>query len=144
MNSEALLALPELQRLSGQRVLIVRGVGGRGWLRKVLTERGASVDYLEVYRRERSGTLPEQVIADIDSGGFDYITASSGETVENIVSLVDSDSHPQLLEVPVVVPGERVAAIARRCGFTRIIQATNAGDDAMIGAIVTASNSIGQ
>ncbi len=113
-------------------------------MRKVLTERGASVDYLEVYRREQSAALPEQVIAAIDGGGIDYITASSGETVEHIVGLVDANYHPRLLEVALVVPGGRVAAVARHCGFTRIIQATNAGDDAMIEAMVTASNLIGQ
>ena len=142
MNSEALLELPALQALAGQRVLIVRGVGGRGWLAQVLTARGASVDYLEVYRREKSDTLPEQVSAGIVNGTIDFITASSGETVENIVELVDDDLHPRLLGVKIVVPGARVAAIARRCGFCRIIEATNAGDDAVIASMVTVTNQL--
>jgi uroporphyrinogen-III synthase len=140
MNSEELVQLPALQVLNGQRVLIVRGVGGRGWLARVLTARGASVDYLEAYRREKSDTLPKEVNCHIDSGTIDFITASSGETVENIVKLVDHSLHPRLLGVSIVVPGERVADIARRCGFTHILLANNAGDDAMIESMLTATN----
>jgi uroporphyrinogen-III synthase len=140
MNSEELVQLPAFQVLNGQRVLIVRGVGGRGWLAQVLTARGASVDYLEAYRREKSDTLPTEVNSHIDTGTIDFITASSGETVENIVKLVDHSLHPQLLGVTIVVPGERVAGIARRCGFTHILLAANAGDDAMIESMVTATN----
>ncbi len=94
-----LVQLPALQVLNGQRVLIVRGVGGRGWLAQVLTARGASVDYLEAYRREKSDTLLTEVNSHIDTGTIDFITASSGETVENIVKLVDHSLHPQLLGV---------------------------------------------
>jgi uroporphyrinogen-III synthase len=54
-SSEALLALPELDRdtLAGSRVLIVRGEGGRGLLGCTLSQRGARVTYAEVYRRAR-------------------------------------------------------------------------------------------
>jgi len=50
-NSEALLAMPELAQVNGQRFLIIRGQGGREELANVLRSRGASVDYLDVYKR---------------------------------------------------------------------------------------------
>ena len=51
-DSEALLAMPQLAHMAGQRVLIVRGTGGRELLSEVLTARGAQVQYAEVYTRE--------------------------------------------------------------------------------------------
>src|SRR5690606_17336275 len=50
-NSEALLALPELQHIDGMKALIVRGSGGRELIAETLRGRGASVDYAELYLR---------------------------------------------------------------------------------------------
>lgn len=50
-NSEAVLALPCLARLDGKRVLVFRGDGGRELFAGALRDRGASVDYIQVYRR---------------------------------------------------------------------------------------------
>lgn len=51
-NSDALLRLPELQKVAGQRWLLVRGRGGRELVADTLRARGAEVTYLEVYQRK--------------------------------------------------------------------------------------------
>jgi uroporphyrinogen-III synthase len=53
-DSEALLQLPRCARrcTPDARVLILRGEGGRELLAERLREQGASVDYLELYRRD--------------------------------------------------------------------------------------------
>jgi uroporphyrinogen-III synthase len=58
LDSEALLAMPELQAIKGQDILIVRGQGGREELADALRSWGANVEYWEVYKR---------VIPDIDN-----------------------------------------------------------------------------
>ena len=143
MNSEGLVALPELQSVLGDKVLIVRGIGGREWLAQALVARGAEVDYLETYQRLKSGTLPEEVGRRIAAGAIDFILAASGETVTIIVELVDASLRRALMDIAIVVPGQRVADIARRAGFKRVIMAANAGDDAMIGAILGATQQQG-
>ena len=47
-NSEALLALPELRDMTGRRVVIFRGNGGRDTLRDSLLERGAGALWLQL------------------------------------------------------------------------------------------------
>ncbi len=53
-NSESLLDVDILSanEISGKKVIIFRGEGGREYLATTLRERGAQVDYAEVYRRD--------------------------------------------------------------------------------------------
>ena len=67
-DSEALLELPALREAIARpdpRVLIMRGEGGRELLAERLRELGASVEYLELYRRELPhyppAALPERI-----------------------------------------------------------------------------------
>ncbi|WP_296815495.1 uroporphyrinogen-III synthase [Thiobacillus sp.] len=50
-DSEAVLALPQLQAVAGRQVVIVRGVGGRALMADTLRARGADVHFMECYRR---------------------------------------------------------------------------------------------
>src|SRR5690606_34287481 len=80
MDSEALLALPALQSVAGQRVLIVRGEGGRSRLASTLAARGAHVDIAESYRR----LCPHHDAGSVQlafSPPLDAIVVNSGETL---------------------------------------------------------------
>ena len=135
MTSEGLLALPGLQEVDGDRVVIVKGEGGRTRLMDSLQQRGARVDDLEVYRRVCPDYGPGELQAIIAGGGVQYILISSGEGSDNMVSLLDSSAMAALQGCTFVVPGERIAAAARQAGFSQLVVASNATDDAMLAAL---------
>jgi uroporphyrinogen-III synthase len=132
-DSEALLRLEPLQHVSGKRILIIRGVGGRELLADTLCQRGARVDYAEVYRRE----APAQP-ADADwLDKTDIITLTSSEAVQNLVAMTPRAAREKLFAKPLVVVSERCAEQARQLGFHQAIHITpQAGDEAMVGTLI--------
>jgi len=138
MNSESLLALPELQATNDlQRVLIMRGEGGRETLADTLKQRGARVDYCELYRRimpDYPVGVMEQLLDKIQINCW---LASSAETLNNGLSLAGENYRQQLCQLPVIVPGERVASIARQAGCQSIVLSENASANAVLNALKT-------
>ena len=135
MTSEGLLARPELAEVAGERVLIVKGEGGRRQLRETLEQRGATVDELVVYRRGRPGYAAGELAQRV--ADCEYILVSSGEGLDNMVSLLGESALASLRGCALVVPGERVAQAARQRGFERVVVASGATDDAMLDALRT-------
>jgi uroporphyrinogen-III synthase len=140
MNSESLLAAPELQQVAEQRIVIFRGLGGRGQLAEILRARGARVDYCELYQRR----LPVEAathLAETCAGQLPHVVAlHSGESLDNYRQvLAQLAQHPaaeplvrSLRELPLLVPGARVAALAQAAGFERVYPAENATDSSML------------
>jgi uroporphyrinogen-III synthase len=115
-TSEALLALPSLQSLNNEKVLLARGEHGRELIRQTLEERGARVTALPLYRRFRP-YYPEEQINNIFRGFRpEVIIALSGETLNNLIA-TDPDNLDALHQALLVVPAERVADQARNAGF---------------------------
>lgn len=136
-DSEALLALPQLQDLRGQRVVIFRGEGGRELLADTLRGRGAHVDYAEVYRRvppaapDVAGLLRRW-----EGGEIQVVAVTSSEGLHSLCSLLPPPARPRLYCTPLVVVSERMLQLAQELGFTaRIVVAERAADDAIVAAI---------
>lgn len=135
MTSEGLLALPELQAISGERLLIIKGEGGRGALRAELARRGARVDELACYRRGCPGYAAGEVAARLAQWQIDVVLISSGEGLANLLALLSPAETSKFIGITLLVPSSRVAALAHRAGFRQVITAENASDDAMVRAL---------
>ncbi|WP_299597559.1 uroporphyrinogen-III synthase [uncultured Microbulbifer sp.] len=133
MDSEALLALPSLLQPQGERVILFRGQGGRPLIGSALEERGARVDYCELYQR----TLPGDATEQVRTYGHtpDAITVHSGETLDNLHRVIETSARDSLRHAVLICPSERVASHARALGFPRVHAAVNAGDGAMLAAL---------
>lgn len=133
MDSEALLALPALLAPRDERVLIFRGQGGRTLIGDTLRERGARVDYCELYRRLLPADAAEQLRTYPHTP--DAISVHSGETLENLHQCLRHSQRTELYAVPLICPSARVAAHAQELGFERAAAAANASDPAMLAAL---------
>lgn len=135
MSSEGLLSLASLRNVENQRVLIIKGKGGRHTLRTELLQRGALVDELACYRRGLPD-LPQGVLAArIAEWEIEVILLSSGEGLENLLLLISPAETTKLKPIGLIVPSERVAVMARDAGFDHIVIAENASDAAMLHAL---------
>lgn len=135
MDSEGLLARPELQQPRGDRVLIIKGQGGRTHLRDTLAQRGARVEQLQCYRRLGPELEPDEFGKLIAEQKLTAIMVSSGEGLENMLLLLDEAGRSLLYGIPLIAPGPRVAEKATKAGFTVVITASSATDEAMLTAL---------
>lgn len=118
-DSESLLACPELQAVAGHHVVIFRGVGGREHLRRSLEARGASVDYVECYRRVRPHTDPGELLATLRQGRIAAVHAMSAETVDNFLALAGPTASWSA--VALVVPHPAIARHPPAQAFGRVL-----------------------
>jgi uroporphyrinogen-III synthase len=135
MTSEGLLALPYLLNVEGQRILIIKGEGGRDALRSELFKRGALVDELACYSRSLPDLPTGYLSSRIEQWGIDVVLLSSGEGLANLLLLLSPLETTKFKPVSLIVPSERAADMARDMGFDRVITAENASDGAMLRAL---------
>lgn len=135
MSSEGLLALSPLQNVREERVLLVKGEGGRDTLKQELAGRGALVDELACYRRSAPALAPGELASRLARWDIDVIMISSGEGLANLQLLLSPAESSKLKDVSMIVPSSRVAAMARAAGFIHIVTADNASDAAMMRAV---------
>lgn len=135
MTSEGLLALPGLRNCSGERVLLVKGEGGREALARELTARGARVETLACYRRVPPSLAPGEFAAAVSRWNIGLIMLSSGEGLANMLALLSPAETSKLQDVWLLLPSARVAETAAAAGFRHCLVAGNASDQAMLRAL---------
>ncbi len=136
-DSEGLLAHPRLQNLKGQRVLIVRGVGGRELLDQVLEQRGATVTAGVVYERHR--VIPDAASLAavgqlLQANALHVITATSLEIATSLLTM--RAANPSLLESLMrlhwLVPSRRIATGVQALGLTAPLVVAESAEDQVL------------
>ena len=135
-NSEGLLATDSLQNVSNKRILIIRGNGGREHLKQTLQQRGASVDYLNVYQRVKPATNTTDLEQYLQNNQIAAIVITSAESLKNLLLLTPKKVTSHLLQVPLLLINKRLVAIAKEAGFNnQLLVTTEASDDSIIGTL---------
>lgn len=119
-DSEGLLAEAALRGVRGQDWAMIGAAGGRDLLPATLRRRGARVAEVEVYRRAvprwtrlhyaRLETAPRPLL----------VVVSSAQSLARIATALPAGLVLALRAGELVVSSERLAALAREHGFTRI------------------------
>ncbi|MGQ4277447.1 uroporphyrinogen-III synthase [Pseudidiomarina sp. E22-M8] len=131
-NSDALLALPELQQVDGQQWLLVRGHNGRELFADTLRARGAEVTYLEVYQRQPQ---PQNaaILADWRDK-VDTIMVSSAEQLGAFLAAVPHEAKAWLTHCTWVVASARLQQLLPVAISKRVAVADSAASFAMVEA----------
>lgn len=134
-NSEALLNDPALQSIEQQKILIVRGEGGREHLRQTLESRKARVHYAEVYQRQLPSERNSIDLSQLPATSTALLIYSV-ESVQNLWALCTAAEKQLLTNISVIAGSQRIAAAVSEYGFAKdSIIAENPSDGAMLTAL---------
>ena len=134
-NTECFLKLNATQSVEGKRILIFRGNGGREQLANVLRERGAKVEYAEVYRRSCPKQNTDTLKSRWQQQLLDIIVITSSEGLHNLYSMSKGD---WIKSVPLLLGSERMRETAANLGHIgKIIMAKNPSDEAVLSQLLT-------
>ncbi len=139
-DSEALLALPEMQAVHGQNIMLFRGLGGRELLADSLIARGAKVAFAESYQRinPQSNCLPIEQLW--QNKQLHAIVVTSSEAMRYLLQMAnqqEKSSSQWLKNCVICVNHARVAEPARALGL-QVKVADAPGDAAMLDLLIKA------
>lgn len=140
-DSEALLALPEMQNVNGKQIMIFRGVGGREVLADTLKARGARISFAECYRRinpQQDCTLLKTLWQHKQCHA---IVVTSSEAMRHLLEITDGGREDWIRNIPICVNHARIAEEAKKfavgcAGDQRTLYVAQApGDAAMLACL---------
>lgn len=134
-NTEGLLQHSSLQEMSGRRVFIIRAQSGRDTLRQVLTERGASVQYIQAYQRG----MPQEfnaapILEALSNKAIDVVLLTSYDVFQNLTQMLGERAKDLLQHTSLIVPSVRIADKICSTHPFGVRVAENASDEAMLAA----------
>ena len=128
-DSETLLALPEMQHVSGKTIAIFRGVGGRELMAETLKARGAHVYFAECYHRVNPQKNTALLNDQWQQNKLDAVIVTSSEAMRYLLQMAANETWLQ--HVTLCVNHERIAEVPRQLGL-KVLVAEAPGDEAML------------
>ncbi|KTC92552.1 uroporphyrinogen-III synthase [Fluoribacter dumoffii] len=119
-DSEHLLALKTFQQPEKQNVLLFKGEGGRELIEEQLTQKGANLVVLKVYKRVIPQINPQWVESLWRDDLVDIILLTSELSLHNIFKLFDKEAHNWLRNKKWLMISERLAQVAFSLGIKNI------------------------
>lgn len=135
-NSEGLLELPAMRDLQGKQILILRGNGGRDFFREQAQLRGATVHYVECYRRAPIAYNAEEQTDLCKRAGVQTIVATSLDIVQSLLDFVPEQEQPWLKNCTLVTVSQRIADFARRAGWQHVVISPKADNPHLLNTLL--------
>ncbi len=139
-DSEHLLDTPALQDVAGKNIRIIRSDDGRDLLANTLRERGATVDYLPVYRRLTRNYSPN-LLTGLEhrwrDGQVHCVIAMSVDSLHKLLEVLPIGCRELLANTPLVTPSVRVLQTASdRIPKAKISLAESPSTDDIVRALI--------
>ena len=135
-NSEGLLATDAMQEIANKRILIIRGNGGREYLKETLEQRGASVEYLTAYQRKKPTTSTTNLEQYLQNNQIAAIVITSIESLKNLVEMTPKTVISNLFNIPLLLINSRLTDAAKKIGFSnKLLIAKEACDDEIVSSL---------
>lgn len=131
-ETETLLATQPFLSVNAKKITIFRGNGGRDLLNKVLKQRGAVVQMVETYQRGLPTINMVEKRALWRHNPIHMIVTTSPESLHNLFILMGNDIPHGFKDIPLVVVGSRMLALAQKLGFKRPLLSMGADDASII------------
>jgi uroporphyrinogen-III synthase len=134
-----MLELSQLQQVKNKQVVILRGNGGRELIRSELIERGALVQYCEVYQRSALTFDGHCKVQDWQQRRVNRIVVTSAEQLSILNESVPRTDHGWLHRQQLLVPSIRIAEIASGMGFHDVKVTGSASNPDLLATILSLS-----
>ncbi|HIO96395.1 MAG TPA: uroporphyrinogen-III synthase [Leucothrix sp.] len=132
-NSEALLALPEMRNLgSGKKIAILRGEGGRDFLKEQLELQGCNVDYINLYKRSCPQKNLEVLKEYHKNKQLDIILLTSGTSAAHLFLMKDKYGNNDWLNDTCLLAGSnriKQQVLSRTSHRGELLSSSNPSDE---------------
>ncbi|PIP81190.1 MAG: hypothetical protein COW84_01210 [Gammaproteobacteria bacterium CG22_combo_CG10-13_8_21_14_all_40_8] len=128
-DSEGLLALSTLQKVCGKKILVISGENGLDTIQQRLVERGAFVDKLEVYQRQKN-QMDNGTLLALKKFKPNCVLITSVEILESCVKAVAG--YIDLSKLHIISASKRITQAAKLKTFQCITQSEGASNLVML------------
>lgn len=120
-DSRSLIKLDVLSaaEIADRKIIIFRGRGGEELLASTLKERGAQVDYAEIYQRRCPKYDKDHINSIWAISTPDIVIVTSNNGLQNLVALLNEEQREILFSRQLLVIGSRMLDLAMTFGFSR-------------------------